>query len=114
MAASAGSMKFVGKNRTYTIDMYIPDAVATDITFSAAGLAASTSQPTWRAPENVVMTEVSLSAAAPTAVGAFLTVNNAVVNGGTWKHANQLSTLATRMSFYVPIKAGDFVGARQF
>jgi len=114
MAASAGSMKFVGKSRTYTIDMYIPDAIATDITFSASGLAAATSQATWRAPENVVMTEVSLSAAAPTAVGAFLTVNNAVVNGGTWKHANQLSTLATRMSFYVPIKAGDFVGARQF
>ena len=114
MAASAGSMKFVGAKRTYTIDLYIPDAIATDITFSASGLAAATSQATWRAPENVVMTEVSLSAAAPTAVGAFLTVNNAVVNGGTWKHANQLSTLATRMSFYVPIRAGDFVGARQF
>ena len=114
MAASAGSMKFVGKGRTYVVDLYIPDAVATDITFSASGLAASTSQATWRAPEDVVMTEVSLSAAAPTAVGAFLTINNAVANAATWKHANQLSTLATRMSFYVPIKAGDFVGARQY
>lgn len=114
MAASAGTMKFVGKSRTYSVDLYIPDAVATLIGFSTSGLAGTASPTTWRAPEDVVMTEISLSAAAPTAVGAFLTCNNAVVNGGTWKHANQLSTLATRMQFYIPIRAGDFVGATQY
>ena len=114
MAASAGNMKFVGKNRSYVIDLYIPDAIATAITMSPAGLATTTSPASWRAPEDVVMTEVCLSAAAPTAVGARLEVNGAVVNGGVWKHANQLSTLASRQTFYVPIHAGDFVSATQF
>jgi len=114
MAASAGSMVLIGKQRTYVIDLYIPDATATAITFAPAGLAASTSPATFRVPEDVVINEVILSAAAPTAVGATINVNGAVVNGGTWKHANQLSTLATRMKFNVPVRAGDFIGATQY
>jgi len=114
MAASAGSMVMLGKGRTYVVDLYIPDATATDITFSPSGLAASTSPATFRVPEDVVINEIVLSAAAPTAVGAVITVNGAIVNGGTWKHANQLSTLATRMKFNIPVRAGDFIGARQY
>lgn len=114
MAASAGSMILLGKSRTFVIDLYIPDAVATDITFSPSGLAASTSPATFRVPEDVVINEVILSAAAPTAVGATITVNGGVVNGGTWKHSNCLSTLATRLKMNVPVKAGDFIGARQY
>jgi hypothetical protein len=114
MAASAGSMIMVGKSRTFVIDLYIPDAIATDITFSPSGLAVSTSPATFRVPEDVVINEVILSAAAPTAVGAIITVNGAVINGGTWKHSNCLSTLATRLKMNVPVRAGDFIGARQY
>ena len=115
MAASAGSLVAIGKSgRTYVVDLYIPDATGTQITFNPAGLAASTSPSTWRVPEDVTINEIVLSAAAPTAVGAILTANGAVVNGGTWKHANQLSTLATRMKFALPIRGGDFVGATQY
>jgi len=116
MAASAGSIVMVSRNgaRSYVVDLYIPDATGTSIGFNPAGLAASTSPTTYRVPEDVIITEVILSAAAPTAVGATLLVNGAVVNGGTWKHANQLSTLATRMKFNIPVKAGDFIAARQY
>jgi len=114
MAASAGTMILVGKNRTYQVDLYIPDGTGTSITFNPAGLAASTSPATFRVPENVVVNEIILSAAAPTAVGATIQVNGAVVNGGTWKHANQLSTLATRMKFSIPVNAGDFISAIQY
>ena len=114
MAASAGSLVMIGKARTYVVDLYIPDATGTDITFNPAGLAASTSPASFRVPEDVVVNEVILSAAAPTAVGATLKVNGAVVNGGTWKHANQLSTLATRMKFNIPVRAGDFISATQY
>ena len=100
--------------RTYVVDLYIPDAVATDITFNPAGLAASTSPASFRVPANVLITEVILSAAAPTAVGATINVNGAPIAGGTWKHANQLSTLATRMKFAIPVNAGDFISARQY
>ncbi len=114
MAASAGSLIMLGKSRTYVVDLYIPDAVATDITFNPAGLAASTSPSSFRVPEDVVINEIILSAAAPTAVGATLLVNGAVVNGGVWKHASCLSTLATRMKMNVPVRAGDFIAARQY
>jgi hypothetical protein len=114
MAASAGSMKMVGKNRTYVVDLYIPDAIGTSILFAPSGLAGTASSASYRVPEQVVVTEIILSSAAPTAVGAVLTVDGATVNGGTWKHANQLSTLATRMTFAIPIAAGSFIGATQF
>lgn len=114
MAASAGSMVLIGKNRTYVVDLYIPDATATKILFAPSGLAGTASSDSYRVPEDCLVNEIVLSAAAPTAVGAVLTVNGAVVNGGTWKHANQLSTLATRMKMQVPVKAGDFIGATQF
>jgi len=114
MAASAGSIIMTDGKRTYVVDLYIPDATGTDITFNPAGLAASTSPSSFRVPANVVISEIILSAAAPTAVGAVLKVNGAPISGGTWKHANQLSTLATRMKFAIPVNAGDFISATQY
>jgi len=116
MAASAGTAVFIARDgsRSISVDLYLPDAVSTDVTFSPSGLAASTSPNTFRAPFDCYLSEVSLSAAAPTAVGAVVTINGAVVNGGTIKWANQLSTLATRMKYAIQIKAGDMVGLRQY
>lgn len=115
MAASNGTLVLVSTDgrRTYTVDMYIPDATGTLITFNPSGLAASTSPTTWRAPEDVRIVDF-VTVAAPTAVGASLQINNATANGGTIRHANQLCTLATRMKLNVPIRAGDFIGYTQF
>lgn len=113
MAASAGTAVFLGKSgRIFSIDLYIPDAVATLLTFNAAGLAASTSPDTYRVPEDCVLVDVT-TATAPTAVGGSLRVNSGVVNGGTFRWADRLNTLSNRAKFAVPIRAGDFVSVLQ-
>ena len=113
MTASAGTMVFQGKSgRIFSVDVYIPDATATLLTFNAAGLAAATSPDSYRVPEDCVLADVT-TAAAPTAVGGALKVNSGVVNGGTVRWADRLNTLSNRARFAVPIKAGDFVSILQ-
>ena len=114
MAANAGTIVFLGKSgRTYTIDAYVPDAIATFLTLNPSGLAASTSPSTWRAPEPCLLKDVSI-AAAPTAVGAIMQLNNANANGGTIRWANQLAANPNRMKLNVPVQPGDFVSFLQF
>jgi|WetSurMetagenome_2_1015567.scaffolds.fasta_scaffold245798_3 hypothetical protein len=115
MAASNGTLIAVGKQtrRTYSIDLYIPDAVATDVTFNAAGLAASTSPASYRVPEDVVIVDI-IAVAAPTAVGASLGINGAVANGGTVRWNNQLASLPNRAKLSIGIRGGDFISMRQF
>jgi len=114
MAATAGTLVLVGKSgRTYNVDLYIPDAVATAVTFNPAGLAASTSPATYRVPEDVIIQDLSIGTA-PTAVGCALAVNGAVANGGTFRWANQLQTLANRIKVRLAVSKGDFVSFTQF
>lgn len=114
MAASNGTLIAIGRSgRTYSVDMYIPDAVATKVTFNPAGLAASTSDTTWRVPEDITIVDV-VAVAAPTAVGAALNLNGAVQNGGTIRWSNQLTTLANRAKLKIGVRQGDFVGYTQF
>lgn len=113
MAAQAGTLTLVSPKRTWTVDLYLPDAVATFLTFNPTGLAASTSPATYRIPENCVIYDVSVGAA-PTAVGAALQVNSGAVNGGTIRWANQLATLANRQKLQIPLNAGDFITFTQF
>jgi hypothetical protein len=114
MAASNATLIAVGQSgRTYTLDMYVPDAVATFLGINASGLAASTTPTTWRAPENLTIKDVS-AIAAPTAVGAILQINNANANGGTLRWNNQLASLPNRMKINLPVRAGDFISFLQF
>jgi len=113
MAAQNGTFVFVGvSGQTYTVDAYIPDATGTQLTFNPSGIAASTSPAYWKAPEQCWL--VDISGAAPTAVGATITLTGALYTGKTFRWANQLATLATRMKHKIPIPAGEQVGALQF
>lgn len=117
MAATAGSLTIQNMRTgdTKTIDLYIPDATGTALSFNPAGLAASTSPSTFRIPQDANYRIIDISiGTAPTAVGAVLTVNQGVVNGGTVRWANQLQTLANRQKLSVPVNAGDFIGYTQF
>jgi hypothetical protein len=114
MAASAGTLVLTGMKswRVYSVDLYIPDATGTFLTFNPSGLAASTSPDTYRVPEDCVLIDVT-TAAAPTAVGGTLNVNSGVVNGGTFRWADRLNTLSNRAKFAVPIRGGDFISVKQ-
>ena len=114
MAANAGTIVLVGRSgRTYTLDLYVPDAVATNLTFNPSGLAASTSPTSWRAPEAVTLVDISI-AAAPTAVGAIVQSNYTNINGGTIRWANQLAANPNRPKFRIGLNAGDIISAIQY
>lgn len=113
MAASAGTLIAVGKSgRSYSIDLYIPDAVATLITFGVTGNAAATSSATWRVPEDITIVDIA-TPAAPTATTVTLTADGAAVAGGVIRWTNQINTLATRVAMRIPIRAGSFLGGLQ-
>ena len=76
-------------------------------------MASTASATTYRVPEDVNIVDVSIGTA-PTAVGAALTVNSGVVNGGAIRWANQLQTLANRLKQKIPLRAGDFIEYTQF
>jgi len=113
MAAQAATFTFVGRSgQTYQVDAYVPDAVATNLTFNPSGLAASTSPVYWKAPENCTL--IDISGAAPTAVGGTITLSGALYTGKTFRWSNQLATLANRQKMSIPIPAGEQVGVLQF
>lgn len=114
MAAQNGTFVFVAadNSETYTVDVYIPDATGTKLTFNSSGLAGTGSDTYWKAPKACYL--VDISGAAPTAVGATITLSGALYTGKTFRWANQLATLSTRMKHKIFIPAGEQVGALQF
>jgi len=114
MAAQNGTFYFkaVDDGDIFKVDVYIPDAVATNLTFNNVGLAGSTSTTYWTAPEDCIL--IDISGAAPTAVGATITFNGAPVPNQTFRWANQLATLATRGATQWFIPKGTQVGALQY
>ena len=115
MAATNANMTAVSTSTgaRYNIEVYVADAAGTQLTFNPNGLASATSATDWTAPENVIITDISVLAA-PTAVGATWTANGATINGATLRWNNQLETLANRIAMAVPIAKGTRVGGLQF
>ena len=113
MAASAGTITMIGASgRTYCVDIFLPDAVATVVTFNPSGKATATSVANIKLPEDVVVTDIA-TATAPTAVGGTLKINSGVVNGATYRWADRLNTLSNRAKFAIPVIAGDFLSILQ-
>ena len=113
MAAQNGTIVLVGRSgKTYSVDFYAPDSVATLLTFNSSGNAVATSNTTYRAPEDMIISDVVL-ATAPTATSATFTANGNVVAGGVLRWANQLAALPNRYRLAIPIARGDFLGAIQ-
>ena len=114
MAASNASMSALGKSGVrYNIEVQVPDAIATQCTFNPNGLATATSSVDWTAPEDIIITDISILAA-PTAVGATFTTAGASILGATLRWNNQLETLPNRIQMAVPYAKGSRVGLLQF
>ena len=114
MAATNATLLFKGNSgKVYSVDLYIPDAVATQVTFNASGLAASTSNAYWSVPEDGYVMDIS-AVGAPTAVGAIFQKDGADYFGECIRWANQANTLATRPPFLIPFRAGVQLGMKQF
>jgi len=114
MAASNGTLIIAGKSgNIYNIDSYVPDAVSTYIGFNPTGLAGSGSDTKLVAPEDGYIMDF-ITVAAPTAVGFTCILDNAIMNGTAFRHANLLSSLVTRQPVRVPVKKGQTIQLYQF
>ena len=115
MAATTGTMVFIGTQtgQTYTVDCQVPDAVATRWTFNASGLAVSTSDDYWKAPEECVLVDISMPGV-PTAVGGILLFSGAIQSGRTFRWTNHDDGLNDRISYKIRIPAGEQVGILQY
>jgi len=115
MAANAGTilLRNVKTGQTITLDIYVPDAVATNLTFNPSGLSAATSPAAYTVPFDCVIEDVSI-AAAPTAVGAIFQSGYTNINGATIRWANQLAANPNRPKLVIPLRAGTILSALQF
>ena len=114
MAASAGNITLIGRSgRSYSMDMYIPDAVATQIGFNTVGLATSGSPTTFRCPEDMTLVDIS-DVAGMTAVGVNLKANDQLIIGGSIRWASRVSTLSRRAPLSIGFRAGDIISGLQF
>lgn len=114
MAASNGTLVIAGvSGKVYSIDTYVPDAVATFIGFNPTGLASSASPTQLVIPENGAIVDY-VQVAAPTAVGFNVMLDSASQPGATLRHANQLCTLSTRQKLRIPVAKGQMLSMLQF
>jgi len=115
MAAQAGSLTLrdLKTQRSFNVDLYLPDAVSTYLSFNGSGLAASTSPNNYRVPKDCVIEDISVTAA-PTAVGAVLICNSSTINGGTVRWSSQLQSLNNRPKLTLGLKEGDIIQYQQF
>lgn len=111
MAAQAGSALILGleTGKTYSLDLYLPDAVATKVGISTNGIAASTSDTQWFAPEKCVIKDVSIHTG-QTAVAHQVLINSVPLAGGILRNANFLDSLSFRPKLNIPIERGQWLG----
>jgi hypothetical protein len=116
MAASAGSIRFIGlTSRTnYVVDIYQPDAVGGAILFAQGGTVAGTaSDNSIRFNEPVYIDDVSIVTGA-TAVGIYWRANGGTVNGSMMRTTSFLNTNPNRPKPMIGFAAGTTITAVNF
>lgn len=114
MAAQNASIVLRGRSgRTYSPDVYLPDATGTNATFNTNGGAGSTSTVYYKTEEDCIIEDFSL-ATAPTATGSVFLLSGAPINSGTMRYANQLSSAPNRPKLKIFVPKGEQLGMLQF
>lgn len=110
-----GTATFQGLNtgKMYNVDIFISDVVAAPATWGVSGNAVAASQNFWRAPEDVVLVDLSIITGPTVMVALIPTSNDAVIPNYRFRIANFLNTLTTRPSVNVGFAAGRNVGLLQ-
>lgn len=110
-----GTSTFQGINskQTYAVDIYISDVVAAPTTWDSGSGASATSLTFWRAPEDVLLVDLSI-ATGPTVMTSLIpTANGGSIPLNRFRIANFLNTLAFRPAIKMGFKQGSNVGFLQ-
>lgn len=92
-----GTVTFTGRSgKTYTYSIYSSDVVAAPVTWATTGLAGTGSTNFITAPEDMLLSDVSLTTGQTVAVGWSIWLNDAPYPSAVMTFANVLNTLQTR------------------
>jgi len=108
----AGTLTFVGRSgRTYIISMYTADTAGYINKFAADTIATATSASYWRPPENVTLTDFSITTGT-TQVALVMMVDGAVKNGTVMSTVHHVSTAPFRPVLRIQFPAGSLIGQK--
>lgn len=112
VTATNGTAVFRGldSGTTYTVDFYISDVLAAPVTWSTSGLAGAGSLQFWKAPENVLLIDLSIITGPTVMVALQPTSNDGIIAGYMFRIANFLNSLATRASVGLGWGVGKNIG----
>ena len=106
---STATVTLRGRSRTYTVGVYIADALGAAKFDSGSG-ASATSLPFWKCPEAVVLVDVATVTGPTVITRLIITADGAVIPGGSINYAAHLNTLALRPQLSVGFKQGTNFG----
>jgi hypothetical protein len=106
-----GTATFAGASgRTYSVDFYIADVVGQAVRFDSGSGAGTGSLAYWKAPESVILKDLSIVANPTVMTALLLTADGAQIPGVRARIANFLNTLAFRPNISIGFKAGSSIG----
>lgn len=110
-----GTATFKGlqSGKTYAVDIYISDVVAASTTWDSGSGAGTGSLTFWKAPENVMLVDLSIATGPTVMTTLFPVANGGQIPGQRFRIANFLNTLAFRPQIQLGFKAGSLIGMTQ-
>ena len=106
---ATATFKGLQTGKTYSVDVYIADAVGAT-KFDSDGGASATSLPFWKCPENVVLVDLAI-VTGPTVINSLVvTKDGAIVSSNRLRLTSFLTTLATRPPLALGFPAGSNFG----
>lgn len=111
-----GTAMFRGEQtgRAYAVDIYISDVAGASVNWDGGNGAGASSPSYWKAPENVVLYDLSLASGLADTTNIALTADGAVLVGSRLRYANFLNTLAFRPTQSRKFPTGALIGAIQY
>jgi len=99
--------------RVYNVDIYLSDVANALGNWDAGNGASSTSLTYWKAPEKVVMIDLSLASGLADTTNVVMVSDGAQVPGARLRYANYLNSLAFRPAINLGFNAGSNISAIQ-
>lgn len=111
VTATTGVATFQGRSgRSYPIQIYISDVVATAVKFDSGSGAGTGSLPFWKAPEAVVLKDLSIISGPTVMTTLVATADGANIPGARIPIANYLTTIVNRAFLSIGYKQGTNIG----
>lgn len=104
------TFKGVASGKSYVIDGYIADVVGTAVKFDSGSGAGTGSLPYWKAPERVILQDISIASGPTVMTTLIFTADGAQIPGVRARIANFLNSLAFRPKLALGFNQGTQFG----